>query len=331
MSLPPSSLTSLTLSVSKGSPPNVVTNEMDIPLSSVNMGSNSILIPPTSSIFSAFNGSAPGTSFSYSLNASYANGLSVVTTNGAQPFVIPPPPPPIVLGANGVTVQYILPAISTSPYPTFIQANLRGTTEWFAVVDDTAKSMIIDYANNLLSGTGCSYFTPLGQSAVPFNNIVTTLMTDMSSMFFGNFMFNSPIRSWDTSNVLNMNFMFYDAVWFNGDISYWNVSNVRNMSAIFGNANSFNGDISNWIVSNVIDMSYMFYQAYSFNNNGNPNINNWNTYNVANMSYMFYTAINFNQNINMWPVFNVINHIDFINTSSGLNSFPTYIPNWVYP
>jgi hypothetical protein len=86
-SISSSSLTSLTLYVYTGSPPNMVTYEQDIPLSSVNMGSNSIMIPNTSSIFTAFETSAPGTFFPYSLKASHANGLSIVTTNGASNYV----------------------------------------------------------------------------------------------------------------------------------------------------------------------------------------------------------------------------------------------------
>ena len=335
MSLPSSSLTSLTFSVSTGSPPNVVTYEHDIPLSSVNMGSNSILIPTTSSIFSAFETASVGTAFSHSLQASHVNGLSVVTTNGAQPFVIPPPPPPppIVLGANGVTVQYTLPAISTGPNPTFVQANLRGTgSEWFAVVDQTFNQTIMSYANQNSGNYAAAVatFTPPGQSSpVIFNNIVTTLMTDMSYMFYQAYSFNQPIGSWDTSSVITMNNMFQFAFIFNQDISNWNVSNVIYMSFMFMQANSFNGDISNWNVSNVTRMDWMFYQTYSFNNNGNPNIGNWYTYNVTNMSTMFHDALVFNQNISMWNVYNVSNHNSFNGGASGLN--PLYIPNWVYP
>ena len=334
MSLPSSSLTSLTFSVSTGSPPNVVTYEHDIPLSGVNMGSNSILIPTTSSIFSAFETASVGTAFSHSLQASHVNGLSVVTTNGAQPFVIPPPPPPppIVLGANGVTVQYTLPAISTGPLPTFIQANLRGTTEWFAVVDQTFNQTIMSYANTSFGNYAASVatFTPPGESSpVIFNNIVTTLMTDMSFMFSSAFTFNAPIGSWDVSNVLNMSYMFNSAFSLKQDISNWNVLNVKYMSYMFTNANSFNGDISNWSVSNVYTMDWMFYGAFSFNNNGNPNIGNWNTFNVQNMSTMFHDAWVFNQNISMWPVFNVTNHSSFNGGQSSLN--PLYVPNWVYP
>ena len=86
-SISSSSLTSLTLYVYTGSPPNMVTYEQDIPLSSVNMGSNSIMIPNTSSIVTAFETSAPGTFFPYYLKAYYGNGLSIVTTNGASNYV----------------------------------------------------------------------------------------------------------------------------------------------------------------------------------------------------------------------------------------------------
>ena len=65
MSLPPSSLTSLSFSVSTGSPPNVVTYEDDIPLSMVVTGSNSIPVFffPTSNVFSAFETASVGTPF----------------------------------------------------------------------------------------------------------------------------------------------------------------------------------------------------------------------------------------------------------------------------
>jgi hypothetical protein len=89
-SISSSSLTSLTLSVSTGAPPNVVTYPQDIPLSSVNMGNNSILIPPTSSIVTAFASSAPGTPFNYSITGSYASqsGPNVlIATPGTSNYI----------------------------------------------------------------------------------------------------------------------------------------------------------------------------------------------------------------------------------------------------
>ena len=87
------------------------------------------------------------------------------------------------------------------------------------------------------------------------NDIDTSLMTDMSSMFAYS-LFNGDISKWDVSNVKDMWGMFQYSL-FDGDISDWNVSNVKDMSGLF-NEPKFNQDISKWNVSNVTNMDYMF-------------------------------------------------------------------------
>jgi hypothetical protein len=152
-----------------------------------------------------------------------------------------------------VTVKYVDSSIAT--VPTFVYANPRGTGfEWFAVVNDTSKSMITDYAKNVSSGSGRTYFTTSG-NVVPFNNIVTTLVTDMSSMFLNASTFNQPLSSWDTSNVTNMKYMFYGASAFNGNITTWNTANVLNMNGMFYNAIAFNQNIRSWNVIKVTNHS----------------------------------------------------------------------------
>ena len=81
----------------------------------------------------------------------------------------------------------------------FVNENVRGTgSEWFAVVTNILVSEIRAY---VLTNTS-ALFTPPGQIApVPFNNIVTTLMTNMVGIFNGMQAFNQPIGSWDVSNV----------------------------------------------------------------------------------------------------------------------------------
>jgi hypothetical protein len=111
MPLPPSSLTSLTLSVSSTALTNPLT--YDIPLSSVTMGSNSIQIPPTSSIVNAFDTLPAGTTFSHSLNASYSGGLTTVTKPGLSNFVAKKPTiTPVINLANMIksitSSQFIL-------------------------------------------------------------------------------------------------------------------------------------------------------------------------------------------------------------------------------
>ena len=234
-----------------------------------------------------------------------------IAASASTTLTVTPPPPPITLAANGVTIQYIGNALDVpSSSPLFIQANPRGTgNEWFAVVKDTSKSQITSYAT---SGTS-SYFTREGQSTpVPFNNIVTTLMTDMSGIFSGVSEFNQNIGSWDMSNVTSMQSMFYGASAFNQNIGSWNTSNVITIDAMFGGASAFNKNIGEWNVSNVTSMVFMFGGASAFN----QNIGSWNTSNVTSMNYMFYYATLFDQDISEWNVSQVIDFASFRGNSA---------------
>ena len=182
-----------------------------------------------------------------------------------------------VSSTNGKTIQYIGdPALVPDSAALFVQARLRGTvTEWFALVKNGMKNAINAYAK---ASAGSSVpFTPPGQSAVPINNIITTLMTNMSYMLNNVGHFNQDISSWDTSNVQFMDGMFGGAPHFNQDISVWNVSKVEGMSSMFYTAYAFNQNISGWDTSNVINMNYMFFYTYAFN----QNISGWNVTKVS--------------------------------------------------
>jgi len=74
--------------------------------------------------------------------------------------------------------------------------------------------------------TSASWTTkqPAGYTYYPGEGIgADAPITDMSSMFQNNLVFNQDISSWDVSSVTNMNFMFYNASVFDQDISGWNV------------------------------------------------------------------------------------------------------------
>jgi surface protein len=222
----------------------------------------------------------------------------------------------VVLDANGVTVKWTGSSVLT---PYFVQANPRGTMEWFAIVDDYALPLVKSSAND--AQLAINYFTPPGSSTpIPFNNIVTTLVTDMSQLFDGATEFNQPIDSWDVSNVTNMFGMFYYAVSFNQPIGDWDVSVVNSMGGMFQNAFSFNGSIGNWNVGSVTDMRYMFFRASSFN----QPIGNWDVSSVTNMRYMF-TSAPFNQPIGNWNVGNVT---DMYAMFLGADSFNQPIGSW---
>ena len=188
----------------------------------------------------------------------------------------------VVLDTNGVTIKWIGTSV---PSNYFVQASPRGTLEWFAIVSDVNKSKIYDYALNIQSGR--SFFIPPGSlNPIPFNNIVTSLMTDMSYLFSDVKSFNQTINSWDVSNVTNMSNMFNRDSAFNQPIGNWDVSKVTNMSYMFRGARAFNQNINSWNVSNVTSMLQMFSGTSSFN----QNIGSWDVSKVSkvtNMSYMF--------------------------------------------
>jgi surface protein len=220
------------------------------------------------------------------------NNSALTAQNGPVWFPI------VVLDANGTTIKYVGDAaIVPTSAPLFIQANPRRTgVEWFAVVKQGMKAAITNYA-----GGTSGPFIPHGQSQpVPFNNIVTTLMTDMIGLFNGKLSFNQPIASWDTSNVINMSYLFD--------------SGLREYAANAPGA-EFNQPIGSWNTSKVTTMEAMFYNATAFN----QPIGSWNTGAVTNMSYMFYDATAFNQNISAWDVGAVVPKPPpgFVNTNNS--------------
>ena len=210
----------------------------------------------------------------------------------------------VILQSNNVTLQYIGSADDVpSNAARFIHADVRGTgREWFAVVKDGMKDAIYAYA----SGTN-GPFIPSGQTVpVPFNNIVTTLMTNFSDMFNNVGSFNEAVGSWDTSNVTNMKFMFHGNNYFNQSISDWDTSNVSNMANMF-RSTSLVQPIGSWNTSKVTEMQSMFaYTPFNQPINYNSVTNAWNTANVTNMEYMFSGAASFNQNIGSWNTANTL-------------------------
>ena len=256
MSSFPNGISSMKLTVS--------TFEQDI--SSASLGSNSIQI--NEEIKNAFNNQPAGTIFNPSIAVTYSNtGSEILTPTVIPSYIpIPPPPPPLSLLSNGVTIKY--DGLSTDVADTtarFIQADPRGNgMEWFAVVKDGMKNIIKSYS---ISSGWAGFFTPSGESSpVPFNNIVTTLMTDMSSMFEGASAFNGDISSWDTSNVTDMQTMFKAASAFNQDIDSWDTSSVTNMAFMFYYAYAFNQNVSGWNVDNV-EYYENFYTSSGLDNN----------------------------------------------------------------
>jgi surface protein len=341
--LPSSSLTGVTFTATSGNPPNVTIHGVQrIPLESLNSGLNSVEITHPG-IKSALNS---GNTISHSLQLEHAGGLSVVSTTGT-PYV-PPPPPPVMLDTNGVTLKYTLSSIPSGQSNPYIIQVPEGSGTYYAIMSDSedSKTKIQAYVNLNSTGTTPPNFTAPNQTAIPFNHIVTTLMTDMSEMFQNAYAFNEDISTWDTSKVTTMDNMFIGASIFDQNIGSWNTSNVTDMSSMFYDASAFNQNIGSWNTSNVTNMSTMFYGAAAFNQNigswntsnvttmsamfngaavFNQNIGSWNTSNVNSMDYMFYGAAAFNQNIGSWNTSNVTN-MDYM--FNGAAAFNQNIGSW---
>jgi surface protein len=244
---------------------------------------------------------------------SNTNYIVARTTSVHTISVFNPIPPRIVL--QNQTLIFQEPSIQNSP--TFIQANPRGPLEWFAVVDNRSRAEITNYSRAADNST----FRPPGQTfLVPFNNIVTTLMTDMSNLFFNSPIFNHIIGQWDTRRVTTMSGMFMGATNFNQDLNFWNTSQVTDMSSMFDGASSFNGIIDNWNTENVRSMNTMFNNTRSFNSW----ISHWNTSRVETMVGMFQIATAFNRPL-AWNMSRVINTRAMFNNATSFNA---NIFNW---
>ena len=102
----------------------------------------------------------------------------------------------------------------------------------------------------------------------------------------------------DTSDITSMISLFEYNKTFNGDITGWNVSKVIDMSHMFAYATSFNQPIGKWKFPKVIDMNGMFKEASSFN----QPIGDWKFPNVIDMNRMFAYATSFNQDLSKWDL-----------------------------
>ena len=129
-----------------------------------------------------------------------------------------------------------------------------------------------------------------------FNDIDTSNIESMESLFLFNETFNGDITGWNVSSVISMYGMFYNATSFNQPIGNWDVSSVTDMSSMFSSTSSFNQPIGNWKFPKVENMKFMFSYAESFN----QPIGDWKFPNVTDMSGMFYGASSFNQDLSEW-------------------------------
>ena len=122
---------------------------------------------------------------------------------------------------------------------------------------------------------------------VGIENLVTTNVTDMSSMFFECRKLTSlDLSGFKTDNVTDMNGMFYNCIKLTSlNVSGFKTDNVTNMRHMFRNCRSLTSfDLSGFKTDNVTDMSWMFSLCKSLES---LDLSGFNTDKVTNMSWMF--------------------------------------------
>jgi len=230
-------------------------------------------------------------------------------------------PPPRIIMHNVETLTFQEASIPESP--TFIQESPRGFPEWFAVVDQRSYTDIRNYAITRAQGAlGTAVFMRIrgdNSTLIPFNNIVTTLMTNMSNLFGSIVNFNEVIASWDTSRVTDMNSMFNGCTNFNQRIERWNTGQVQSMGSMFSQARRFSQNLGFWNTQSVRFMISMFNNATAFNNGGFEGFGNWNVSNVLDMQNMFLDATSFNMPI-VWNTWQVNNMGNMFFRATGFNT-----------
>ena len=75
----------------------------------------------------------------------------------------------------------------------------------------------------------------------------------------------SHIRFWNTSLVTDLSGIFYGLNAFNADVRLWDTSSATTMSRAFASAHTFNQPLSGWSTARVTDMFEMFKSARVFN------------------------------------------------------------------
>ena len=206
-----------------------------------------------------------------------------------------PPTAPIYLDTNGVTIKAYdwsevgdKGIIDGVEYTVVDEATLRQMVANDEDVTKVVTTKITDIS---------SLFKEKNQFNQGISNWDISNVTDMSAMFSTS-PFNQDIGDWDTSNVTNMSGMFYSTTAFNQNIGSWDTSSVTNMSGMFYSATAFNQNIGSWVTSSVTDMRFMFSSASAFNGD----ISSWDTSSVAYISGMFNNATAFNQDLSGWCV-----------------------------
>ncbi len=125
-------------------------------------------------------------------------------------------------------------------------------------------------------------------SSISFNNVDTSQVKNMSSMFMLCINMKSlDLSNFDTENVTDMSKMFWLTKINDLTVSSFNTAKVTDMSLMFAGTDISSLNLSSFNTSNVVNMSGMFSECSKLTS---LDLSNFNTENVTNMGSMFYQA-----------------------------------------
>ncbi len=218
-----------------------------------------------------------------------------------------------ILIKNTVDRNFDITAIN-SQNPFFVAITCDGRSPWATFIEEGVTYTVVE------NWTGTNGIKNISNLALidpdwTWTNLCTSLVTDMSALFYNNSSFNEDISTWDTSWVTHMWSMFRWATWFNKPLNSWNVSEVRYFTGMFWWANSFNQPLDSWDTQSLTQSRNMFMDATSFN----QSIDSWNMSGVQYTDLMFRWATSFNQPLNSWTLSSVTNMSQMFSGASSFN------------
>lgn len=144
--------------------------------------------------------------------------------------------------------------------------NITGTFPriYFNAGGDRLKLLTIAQWGNGIWTNMNNAFNGCGNMTGTYTDVPNTaIVTDMSFMFFGCGVFNSPVN-FDTANVTLMISMFQYCTNFNQTVSNFNTTKVISMVNMFYYCNFFNQDISGWSIPALLSLDNILFNATTF-------------------------------------------------------------------
>lgn len=165
----------------------------------------------------------------------------------------------------------------------------KGNTAYILAIGNNKVIFPVDSSYLFAGWDGENSRGTIVTERITFNNIDTSNVTNMASMFNGCSSLTSlglDVSGFDTSEVINMSHMFNACNALTVlDLSNFNTSKVTDMSYMFNTCEILTSlDISSFDTSNVTNMENMFGSCYAL---AALNLSNFTTPNLKDMSKMF--------------------------------------------